>query len=113
MKRIFGLGLSILMISTASGALAQSHDYGRGDDRETHRDDRREDRGGDRYGRHEWREGGRIERRDWARGNRIDYRARHLRRPPRGYEWREVDGNFILAAVATGVIASIIINSAR
>jgi Ni/Co efflux regulator RcnB len=31
-----------------------------------------------------------------------------LRAPPHGYEWRMVDGNYVLAAVATGVIASVV-----
>jgi Ni/Co efflux regulator RcnB len=48
---------------------------------------------------------------DWARGQQVDWHAHHLRRPPHGYEWRQVDGNYVLAAVATGVIASIIANS--
>jgi Ni/Co efflux regulator RcnB len=38
----------------------------------------------------------------------VDYRARHLRAPPRGYEWRQVNGQYVLAAAATGLIASII-----
>ena len=29
-----------------------------------------------------------------------------------GYEWRQVDGNYVLAAVATGVIASVIVATA-
>ena len=57
----------------------------------------------------EWRKGSRIGRNDWNRGSRVDYRARHLSRPPRGYEWRQVDGNYVLAAAATGLIASIIL----
>jgi len=57
----------------------------------------------------DWREGGKIGHDDWGRGVKLDYRAHHLRRPPRGYEWREVDGNYILAAAATGLIASIIL----
>lgn len=65
-----------------------------------------------RYVRHDdWRKGGQISRNDWKRGRRVDYRKYsryHLYAPPRGYEWREVDGNFVLAAVATGVIASVI-----
>ncbi|THD52794.1 RcnB family protein [Phenylobacterium sp.] len=64
------------------------------------------------YVRHdEWKHGYHMDHRDWDRGARIDWRARHLRRPPHGYEWREVDGNYVLAAVATGVIASLIANS--
>lgn len=60
----------------------------------------------------EWRKGAHIRHEDWNRGERIDYRHYHLNAPPRGYEWREVDGNYVLAAVATGVIASVIIASA-
>ena len=48
---------------------------------------------------------------DWDRGERIDYHQYHLSAPPRGYEWRQVDGNYVLAAVATGVIASAIVAS--
>ena len=59
----------------------------------------------------DWRQGGHIARNDWGRGMHVDYRAHHLRTPPRGYEWRQVDGNFVLAAAATGLIASIILNA--
>ena len=57
----------------------------------------------------DWRAGGHIGRDDWRRGVVVSYRDHHLRRPPRGYEWRQVDGNFVLAAVTTGLIASIIL----
>lgn len=59
----------------------------------------------------DWRKGGYVARNDWDHGQRIDYRSHHLSRPPRGYEWRQVNGNYVLAAVATGVIASLILNS--
>lgn len=66
------------------------------------------------YVRHnEWRKGYHMPAADWGRGQRVDnWRAYHLNAPPRGYEWREVDGNYVLAAVATGVIASVIAASA-
>lgn len=67
---------------------------------------------GGHYVRHDdWRRGHRMRHDDWSRGQRVDWHRHHLRRPPRGYEWREVDGNYVLAAVATGLIASIIANS--
>lgn len=59
----------------------------------------------------EWKKGHRIGHDDWNRGAQVDWHSHHLRRPPRGYEWREVDGNYVLAAVATGIIASVIIAS--
>jgi Ni/Co efflux regulator RcnB len=58
----------------------------------------------------EWRQGSHIAPSDWRRGQQVDYRSHHLRAPPRGYEWREVDGNYVLAAAATGIIASVILN---
>jgi Ni/Co efflux regulator RcnB len=56
----------------------------------------------------EWKKGAKIHDEDWKRGEQVDYRQHHLRAPPRGYEWRMVDGNYVLAAVATGVIASVV-----
>ncbi|HEY1808138.1 MAG TPA: RcnB family protein [Acidobacteriaceae bacterium] len=61
----------------------------------------------------DWRRGGHIDHGDWDRGEHVDWHSRHLRRPPRGYEWREVDGNYVMAAVATGIIASVIIASSQ
>jgi Ni/Co efflux regulator RcnB len=64
------------------------------------------------YVRHEeWKKGYHMRHEDWDRGDRVDYRTYHLRQPPSGYEWRLVDGNYVLAAVATGVIASIVVAS--
>ena len=38
-----------------------------------------------------------------------DWRHAHLRQPPRGYHWvRSDNGDFLLVAITTGVIASII-----
>jgi Ni/Co efflux regulator RcnB len=64
------------------------------------------------YVRHdEWKKGAHMKKEDWARAQRVDYRRYHLSAPPNGYEWREVDGNYVLAAVATGVVASVIVAS--
>jgi len=57
----------------------------------------------------EWKKGYRMKDEDWRRGEVVDYRTYHLSPPPRGYEWREVDGNYVLGAIATGVIASTIV----
>ena len=59
----------------------------------------------------EWTKGARMHDEDWKRGEHLDYKEHHLRAPPQGYEWRLVDGNYVLAAVATGVIASVVIAS--
>ncbi len=52
-----------------------------------------------------------MERQDWDRGRRVDHREARLRQPPEGYEWREIDGRFVLGAIATGIIADIILNA--
>lgn len=60
-------------------------------------------------GHQNWRRGGRIDSGDWRRGRVVsNYSQYHLRRPPRGYQWRDVDGNYVLAAVAGGLIADLI-----
>jgi len=59
----------------------------------------------------EWKKGYHMRQEDWNRGEKVDWHQYHLRRPPSGYEWRLVDGNYVLAAVATGVIASVVIAS--
>ena len=46
---------------------------------------------------------------DWDRGQRVDdWQGRHLRRPPRGYEWREIDGQYVLAN-PDGVIFQVVV----
>ncbi|KAF1019301.1 MAG: hypothetical protein GAK30_03202 [Paracidovorax wautersii] len=39
-----------------------------------------------------------------------DWRGHGLRPPPRGHRWVQVGGEYVLVAIATGVIASIILN---
>jgi Ni/Co efflux regulator RcnB len=93
------------------------------------RDDRRDGyqaRGGGRAGNEGWGE----ERRwdgagpdhSFRRGDRLpsryrnhqyvvnNYREHHLRPPPRGYHWVQTGGDYVLTAIATGIIADLIIN---
>jgi Ni/Co efflux regulator RcnB len=96
MKRSTAVAMALaLTFAGAQGAMAQD----RHDNRDNH-----DNHGGQN---HNWRRGGRIEQNDWQRGQHVDYRAHHLRRPGRGQEWREVDGNYVLAAAATGLILGI------
>jgi Ni/Co efflux regulator RcnB len=96
-----------------SNAMMHQDSY-RHDDRSNvmmHQNNDRHDGYGNNNGQNRgWHRGGRIERNDWNRGQRVnDYHRYHLSRPPRGYEWRRVDNNYVLAAAATGLIASIIL----
>lgn len=105
------VALSVVSLFSASGtAFAQDYHH---DDH--HHDSHYDEHGGpsDHYVHHnDWHHGGHISHNDWNRGREVDYRHYHLSAPPRGYAWREVDGNYVLAAVTTGVIASVIAASA-
>ncbi len=106
MKAVARLFTVAALGASLAAPLSFAQDHHDGD----HRDDHHEVHGN--YVRHdEWRKGYHMRQEDWARGERIDYRHYHLSAPPRGYEWRQVDGNYVLAAVATGVIASAIVAS--
>jgi Ni/Co efflux regulator RcnB len=61
----------------------------------------------------DWQKGRRLPPDYWQHGERVDYRQHRLPPPRRGYEWREVDGNYVMAAVATGLIASVIASAGR
>ncbi len=40
-----------------------------------------------------------------------DWRGHHLTPPPRGYNWVQTGGDYVLIAIATGVIAQIILGN--
>jgi Ni/Co efflux regulator RcnB len=136
---ITALALSLLAGTAATAAPQRyderdnvRYEQGRHDDR---RDDRRDHRADDRADRRDHRADYRDDRRDdrrdyrndrrdyrhWARGQRLDQRYRDnryyvsdyhrhgLRAPPRGYRWQRVDDQYVMAAIATGLIASVII----
>ncbi len=122
MKRFLTMtALGALMGTLAFGTAASAQGWHDRDhyDRHYSRDYRHDDRGHyDRssyrhyngwHDRSDWRRGGYVSRSDWDRGYRVDYRRYHLRQPPYGYEWRRVNDDYVLAAVASGLIASIIV----
>jgi|SRR5580700_5026240 Ni/Co efflux regulator RcnB len=101
--------LAASVAALAAGAVnAQPSDYGRNGNDYQHSGWSQ-----DQGAQHRWSNGDRMGYNDWAGAQPVDYRAHHLRRPPYGYEWRESNGQFILAAVATGLVASIILDNAR
>jgi len=121
MKRLITASLAVLMLAGGASA-ASAQDYrrdhnnnGRYDARDRSYEQGRQDqaRAEDRRDRREhrrWAKGQRLDQR--YRGNTYyvsDYRARGLRQPPRGYRWQRVNDQYVLAAVATGLIASVII----
>ena len=86
-------------------------------DRNWNRDHGR-DRGGPGWDRqhgvgpdHDVYRGGRLP--SYYRSNQYvvdDWRGHHLRQPPRGYHWVQTGAEYALVAIATGVIADILLN---
>jgi len=120
MKRILTplLGLSLLFATGAALANPppyagnphdQHHDDRHDDRHDDHRDDHH-DQGHDNRGPHHWAKGERLPS-DHRGAYVSDYRKHGLKAPPRGHEWRRVDDRYVLIAVATGLITSVILSS--
>jgi Ni/Co efflux regulator RcnB len=114
MKRLLTGALALTLL-TGTAAMAQPDRHDRGDQRNDqggYNQDR--GRGYDRDGHHDnghhWGRGQRLPREYYNdRSHYVDYRAYHLRAPPRGYRWvRTDDNNYAMVAITTGLIASII-----
>ena len=83
--------------------------FGHRGDRQDFRDGRHVDRSGFPSPHAEWRRGGRVPTEYRGRNYVVnDWRGHHLNAPPRGYQWVGVGGDYVLAALATGLIAQII-----
>ena len=61
--------------------------------------------------------------RNWRRGDRVppqyrssqyvvdNWRDHHLKAPPRGYHWVQVGGDYVLVAIATGIILQLLLQN--
>jgi len=118
---IIGVAVAGLVAATAGGVAAQPGAYGSSQEHSGSGQEQSAYQSGDPHERwshdqganHRWNRGDRMGYDDWSNAQPVNYRAHHLRRPPHGYAWRETNGQFILAAVATGLVASIIVDNAR
>ena len=60
---------------------------------------------------HDLRKGGRLPSQYRNRQYVVnDWRGHHLSAPPRGYQWVQTGGDYVLVAAATGLIASILLS---
>ncbi len=91
------------------------HDGQRGNSEEHRNNDARNYRRDDNRGggpRHDLRRGQRLG--DEYRDNRYvvnDWRARHLSAPPRGQHWVQAGNDYVLASIATGLIAQVLLSN--
>jgi Ni/Co efflux regulator RcnB len=60
---------------------------------------------------HEFRRGGRLPNEFRGRQYVVDdWRNHHLNAPPRGYHWVQTGADYVLVAIATGLIAQVLLN---
>jgi Ni/Co efflux regulator RcnB len=89
-------------------AMANQHDsrgFGR-----AHEQERRKGRGVGPY--HEYYRGDRLPAAYRHRNYVVDdWRGHHLNAPPRGYEWVQSGGDYVLIAIATGIIAQLLLGN--
>ena len=93
----------------------QGHDRGRDNRRYEGQFDQRDGRWNDRRPEYnargpEFHRGGYISHEYRSRAYEVDYREHRLRRPPVGHRWVQVGADYVLIAIATGVIVNIILN---
>lgn len=126
--RALTIGVMIAALGTAGIAQAKpghgnghGHDHGNGHGHGYH--DSGHDHHGDDHDHHDHRGGDyHDDHRDWHKGGHIadhyyrddrywvrDWHSRRLPEPPHGHRWLDIDGDYVLAAVATGVITAIVL----
>ena len=139
LSAVCGVMLMFATGSALAGDHGDKHDHGHDRDRHSqsydHRDHDRRDRHEDRdrdYRGHDYRGHGQFRYTNWHDRGRhegwyrrggylpVEYRTRYvvtdwrrdrLREPPRGYHWvRSDSGDFLLVAVATGVIVDLLLS---
>lgn len=138
-KRLIASSMIAVLLAANAPAFAQ-HGHDRAQERREYRDERREERreyrDERREQRREMRDDRRDDRRDYRdarrgagprhdlyRGQRLpanyhhkqyvvdNWRAHRLSAPPRGYHWVQVGNDYVLAAIATGIIASVLLGN--
>jgi Ni/Co efflux regulator RcnB len=135
MKKNIARAMIAVMLAGSLPAIAQERSYRqdraqeRREDRRDYRDERREDRRDYRDNRrddrrdNQARNRGAGPRHDLYRGQRLpsnyhnrqyvvdNWRSHRLSAPPRGHHWVQVGNDYVLAAIATGVIASVFLGN--
>lgn len=110
----------VTALCLAQGAAWAKPGHGHKERFENGHDNRRQDMG-HREG-HREGERGAGPSRDFYRGQRLptyyrapqyvveDWRGHGLRTPPRGYHWVQTGGDYVLVAIATGIILELLLN---
>ena len=99
MSQVRNVAGSVVLAIILSGGVAVAQDHHDDHDRDNHH-----------YVHHEeWKKNATLKHEDWERGERIEYKDKHLKRPPEGFEWRLIDGNYVLAESSSGRISTVVV----
>jgi Ni/Co efflux regulator RcnB len=122
-KLVASAMVAAMLAAQGGAAFADDHNWGKGGDRRgppprAYHDNRYHDR------HHDDRDGrGAGPRHEFHRGDRLsseyryrqyvvdDYRVHHLSAPPRGYHWVQTGADYVLVAIASGIIAQIVLGN--
>jgi len=132
--RAMVFALMAILLTTGQFAFAKNdkdkgdrHDRGRNEHSQRGNQSERQDRGW-KYSGHEYHFEGRDKRgagpaHQFHRGERLpieyhnryyvvdDWRGHRLNAPPRGYHWVQAGGDYVLVAIATGIIVQLLLNN--
>jgi Ni/Co efflux regulator RcnB len=99
MSQVRNVASSVVLAMILSGGVAVAQDHHDDHDRDNHH-----------YVHHqEWKKNATMKHEDWDRGERIEWKEKHLKRPPEGFEWRMIDGNYVMAEGSSGRISTVVV----
>jgi Ni/Co efflux regulator RcnB len=107
MKRLMTAALALSLLGGTAAMAQPDHGYGH-DDHHAYSSNDGHDNGRHMGQQRQWARGQRLPPEYRSRDHYVDYRRHHLRAPPRGYQWVQVDNNYALVALTSGLISSII-----
>ena len=96
MKKLYAVVAVAILSASLMGRAAVAQDH-------------QENRDNHSYVEHkDWKKGAPVRHEDWDRGEKVDYHQNHLSAPPRGYEWRMVDGHYVQANTSNFQIRAVV-----
>jgi Ni/Co efflux regulator RcnB len=125
-KLVVSAMVAAMLAAQGGAAFADDHNWGNGGDRrgpppKAHHDNRNHDRHDNRFHdrdgrgagpRHEFHRGDRLSSEYRNRQYVVDnWRVHRLSAPPRGYHWVQTGSDYVLVAIASGIIAQIVLGN--
>lgn len=98
---------AVLAVSLTTGGFAFAQNNGERNDRG--RNEQQERGAGPN---HSYHKGDRLPKAEHRKQDVVsDWRGHHLSAPPRGYHWVQSGSDFVLVAIATGIISQLLLNN--